>query len=290
MVSFHADHHFVIGRSHLNGGKPCQDYAASGSLDNAAFAIVSDGCSTGGHTDVGSRVLALATAQALRRQWMATGEMQLTVIAQLQRMVLDTACPLLGVTRQDLLATCVQAFLSPHGGFVHLQGDGVVAWQTQDGVITMIRFDWEGNAPAYPVYAADNYAEFVRHHGGDLSAQRFGWQHCQFIPGKGLTEAQPGTMSLVDAMRGCTAISFTAEHVAELKFLAVFTDGVTQFKDRDWREVVLKLLAFKLTGGQFVVRRLNFEVKESEKAGTYPMDDVGMAVIHVSTPVKEGET
>jgi hypothetical protein len=181
----------------------------------------------------------------------------------------------------------VQAFLSPDGGFVHLQGDGVIAYQTQDGVITLIRYDWEGNAPAYPVYAADNYAEFARHHGGDLSAPRLTWQQCQYIPGKERSETQ-GTMPLGDAMRGFTALSFTAEEVKELKFLAVFTDGVTQFKDRDWREVVVKLLAFKLTGGQFVVRRLNFEVKESEKAGTYPTDDVGMAAIHVDFSHKEG--
>jgi hypothetical protein len=44
---------------------PCQDYALSGVTRHLAYAVVADGCSSGGKTDIGARVLALATAIAL---------------------------------------------------------------------------------------------------------------------------------------------------------------------------------------------------------------------------------
>ena len=69
MIKLHTDHYFHIGDTHLTAGKPCQDYAISSVDNNAAFAVVSDGCSTGGDTDIGSRIIALSTITALREYW-----------------------------------------------------------------------------------------------------------------------------------------------------------------------------------------------------------------------------
>lgn len=65
-MDYKTNHAFHIGAQHLSLGKPCQDYAVSGSInDTTAYAIVSDGCSSGGETDIGARIVALATKRAL---------------------------------------------------------------------------------------------------------------------------------------------------------------------------------------------------------------------------------
>ena len=66
MRRYTTDSVFAIGASHVATGKACQDYTLSRASDTYAYAIVSDGCSSGGMTDVGARVLALATATAIR--------------------------------------------------------------------------------------------------------------------------------------------------------------------------------------------------------------------------------
>ena len=69
---FYVDDYFHIGQMHLGSGKPCQDYSFSGIIDEGAFAIVSDGCSTGRHTDVGARIIVLSTVNAIQRWLMPT--------------------------------------------------------------------------------------------------------------------------------------------------------------------------------------------------------------------------
>ncbi len=65
-MSLKTDHTFQIGLQHLQTGKPCQDFALSGTIaDDLVYAIVSDGCSSGGMTDIGARLMVLATKRAI---------------------------------------------------------------------------------------------------------------------------------------------------------------------------------------------------------------------------------
>ncbi len=64
-MKFHTDHHFIIGHGHLADGKPCQDYTLSGLVGGGAYAVVSDGCSSAGQTDIGSRIIAITTGNAI---------------------------------------------------------------------------------------------------------------------------------------------------------------------------------------------------------------------------------
>ena len=65
-MQFFTDEYFHIGRAHLGNGQPCQDYALSGQTEETAWAIISDGCSSGGKTDIGARLITLTTAKALK--------------------------------------------------------------------------------------------------------------------------------------------------------------------------------------------------------------------------------
>lgn len=156
MIDFSTDHYFHIGGAHLTGGKPCQDYAISGVCDEMAFAIVSDGCSTGRHTDVGSRLLTLSTASAIRNHWSTHHEIDAMktplAVSVKQNVLLAGMRDNLELISEDLLATCMYVYVSPGGGIVHVQGDGVVAIKYRDGRIVMHNFEWINNMPFYPIY------------------------------------------------------------------------------------------------------------------------------------------
>ena len=301
MARFLADHYFHIGRTHLNGGKPCQDYALSEVLEGAAFAIISDGCSTGGHTDVGARILTLSTAKALREHRITKrttlGANLPLEIAIRQQVILFGWRDALGLTTNDMLATCAYAYLSAEGGFVHLQGDGVIALKHRSGEIDLFRYDWLDNRPVYTAYAGDSYAGFIAAHGGDRMARKLEYQHWHYFP-EGKREYElwySGGHTLADGIGGITiALELdkvyghapSAELDDELEYVAVFTDGVTRFKDLEWKDAARQLLAFKTAKGEFAKRRAIRAIRDAEKSGNTPMDDVGMAVIRVLPPEK----
>jgi hypothetical protein len=280
------DAFFVIGASHSQGGKPCQDYAVSGILpDGSAYAVVSDGCSTGGRTDVGSRLVALSMAQAIQQQLTTSkhvkAKYRIEQLAMQQRFVAASSGNMLGCINDDLLATCLYVYASPKGGFAHIRGDGILAWQEFDGSIKAIRFDWNPDnpssaAPFYPAYAADNCAGFVAYYGGDLDAIVLRSEQWEMLAGE--TEfvlAETVDYTLSQGIRG-PVVPLTPD----MKFVAVFTDGVTQIEGVDWKDAVAQLLSFKTTAGDFAKRRMNRVVRESQKIGHGPLDDLAYAVVY----------
>ena len=175
-MKFSTDHYFQIGHAHYTAGKPCQDHSLSRSNGSVACAIVSDGCSSGGNTDVGARILTLGTLQAIRDHAkardgsLATAEVSITAR---QQKIIGTARPILGLEPTDMLATCAYAYCTQEGALVRLHGDGVIGWKYHDGTISMRRYEWADNAPFYPSYEGVDLDAFANHHGGNTEAVRF---------------------------------------------------------------------------------------------------------------------
>jgi hypothetical protein len=282
---FATDYYFHIGYAHLTSGKPCQDYALSGVHKTIAYAIAADGCSTGGHTDVGSRILALATAQAVRELPVRYSGVKIKPydIGIVQQGQMFNSMLTLGLSREDMLATCIYAYLEPGGGFVHLQGDGVVAIQLVNGETHLLRYDWVGNMPLYPAYAVDNYAGFISAHGGDVTEKKLLKQHWIYYPDGGSEQLQTQDYTLGEGILGVT-LPLMSE---ELDAVAVFTDGVTQVEGVDWKDAAMGLLSFKTFGGEFAKRRMIRFIKDCQKVSKGPVDDISYAVIKVNTPEPE---
>jgi len=288
-VRFATDCYFHIGQTHLNGGKPCQDYACASVYQGAAYAIVSDGCTTGGETDVGARVLTLSTAAAIREHWAtsrtALGHTVPQEIGLRQKVVMAGSREILGLAQPDMLATCLYQYITPDGGLVHLQGDGVLAYKEQSGRITMCRYDWmpdnEGHVrPLYPAYAADGYASFIQAHGGDVNEKRLTKECWQHSPDGELLQLPSEEFTLGEGIRGVTQ-PITAESLGTLDCIAVFSDGVTQIERMDWKDAVVQLLAFKTTEGFFAKRRMMRVIKDVQKDGNGPLDDIAYAVVRI---------
>lgn len=291
MINLTTDQYFHIGQTHLAGGKPCQDYTIAGVHERAAFAVVADGCSTGGHTDVGARILALSTAVAICEHWTitraATDETVPQEVNVRQKVVLAGTRQTLGLQSQDMLATCVYAYLTPNGGFVHVQGDGVIAIQYRSGLLVMSRFDWEDNTPFYPAYSEAGLQSFIRKHGSNLDASRFS-EETWICDENGEFSSKPNVEhSLSVGIRGVTKQISSESLNGDIAFVAVFSDGVTQIDEIDWKRAVQSFMTFKNTAGEFAKRRMIRGIKDTQKAGKGPLDDIAYAVIRVEETFEE---
>jgi len=288
-MRFSTDHYFQIGHAHYTAGKPCQDHALSRSTGAVACAIVSDGCSSGGNTDIGARILTLGTLQAIREHAKARDGSLATAgvsIAARQEQCIAAARPMLGLEPEDMLATCGYIYLTQDGGLVRLHGDGVIACKYRDGTIAMRRYDWTDNTPFYPSYNGADLDAFVGCHGGDMQEVRFTEQSVVRRERGEYVRTDRVEYSLKDGIAG-VSMEFSASHLEQIEFLAIFTDGVTQIDGVDWRDAITDFLAFKSTAGEFAKRRMIRGIRDTQRAGGKgPIDDISYAVVHIQPETK----
>ncbi len=275
---FTTDDHYLIGSAHYREGKPCQDYALSGIHGDVAYAVISDGCSSGRHTDIGSRFMGLSLTSAIVSRVDQGLPLLAVEIAEAQAAALtELRSP--AVTHDDLLATCVYAVLTKNGGFAHVRGDGVVALVWVDGSISLHRFDWQYNMPFYPIYLRDGGRAFVAAHGGDEYAPAFLHEAWRYAPEIGYKLMHQSMHNVAEGMDG---VIVPIGPIERIRFAAVFSDGVTQVDGVDWKDAVRELLAFKTSSGVFAKRRMIRFVESARKSGEGPVDDLACAVVHVS--------
>ena len=276
---YKTDHSFQIGEQHLRQGKPCQDYALSGVTEaNTAFAIVSDGCSSGGETDIGARLLSLATKQALLDERMSSVQ-STAVFSGARDAYVETYRKAFGLDYRDLLATNLYAVVSNGEVRVEVIGDGIVAFVYTGGTV-IYDFAWHDNMPYYPIYrlAGGNEA-FINHHNAEPVPLRMTEAHC--IDGTESVETHAHTYSIKDAMSGVSLLTHinAVPKLGPLQAVGLFSDRVEHVDQLDTIPTVRALMSFKSTNGQFAVRRMNRFLKNARANGKGPLDDIAMAVI-----------
>ena len=280
-MQFFTDEYFHIGRAHLGNGQPCQDYALSGQIKESAWAIISDGCSGGGKTDIGARLIALTTAKAIKNILETPtgkrGEIFPAVEKERQKALAKLQTEL-DISLLDMLATCLYLLATPKKVVMHIAGDGVMAVKYRNGEIVLRNFEWAKNMPYYPIYQNGLLEQFIQAHGNDQDEKHLKEQRW-FIDQSGdfyLCFEQNHSIRI--GVQGLT-IAFSPEEMAKIAFLAVFSDGVTQVDGVSTPEVVRRLLSFKNLAGVFAKRRMIRFIKNAQKNGRGPIDDISMAVI-----------
>lgn len=291
-MKMNTDSFFAIGQKHVVAGKPCQDYAMSDEQDEGriAFAVVSDGCSSGRNTDIGARLIVLATMQAIREYWsenMMIMPWMTEWISKQRAHIIEKID--LGLSIDDLLATSIYAFLNYDGGFVRglvcVQGDGVVAVKYRDGSVSMMRFDWPNETPFYPAYKGSRLNNFIQNHGGDLCAKVVTEEKWLMDRDGNFSNREDIFHSMKDGIDGIKK-SFVITD--EIEYVAIFSDGVTRVTSVDWKDATRSFMSFKNNAGEFAKRRMIAGIKDSMKIGKGPFDDISYAVIHLNYGDKEG--
>ena len=248
-----------------------------------AYAIVSDGCSSGARTDVGARIVAhsaeVATLEHWKRMKNATAENAAHEIDLHQQVLLTSSKVNLGLVQRDLLATSLYGYFSPQGGIVHVRGDGVIAFLHTDGLLELRRYEWNQNMPLYPAYFEDNFTAFANAHRleEDRALTEETWT---YRAARGFYCSARLARSVKAGIHGVTT-NLERSMMNEVAFIAVLTDGVTQVEGIDWKDAVVSLMSFKSVAGSFAKRRMIRFIKDAQKNGKGPLDDIAYAVIRV---------
>ncbi|HEY4489932.1 MAG TPA: protein phosphatase 2C domain-containing protein [Candidatus Paceibacterota bacterium] len=285
MKILHADHYFQIGSLHYQKGLPCQDFALSGANAVRACAIISDGCSSGRHTDIGARLQALSLLRAMKGRINSplvdanSGQ----IISEKSAEIMKSSSELLGLSQTDLLSTAVYAYLQNDRAILHLEGDGVIARKYKDGRIVANLYEWIDNIPIYPAYAG-NLESFLSAHGGDLNSLRF--RRSTYVLDTAGESEESHELSLGEAISGVTEF-LPKDEMDEIEILSVFSDGVAQIEGVKWTDAVREFLSFKNFEGEFLKRRMMRAIRDFEKAGSKPSDDISGAVIRITDQKEE---
>ena len=276
------DSYFQIGTPHISAGKPAQDYAFSYSEDDVAWVVLSDGCSSGDKTDVGARLVTLSTANIIHQLWQAKGnqdfESRQQEVLENQNKALNQVKNALSLNMRDMLATCLFAQATPSRAYIHVQGDGVIALKYKTGKVIVHRFEWNRNAPYYPIYSADNqlseFRKLQQISNSDVCVSQETW----VIDNDSVNLLSNQGHTLQQGIEGIS-LQFSDDEIEDLEFIALFSDGITQIKNTSWLEAIKIFLAYKNTRGEFVKRRCIRGIKNLNKNGHILLDDFSCAVI-----------
>ena len=159
-----ADSFFNIGQDHLKSASPCQDYTISDRFGVLPYGIVSDGCSSSGKTDLGSRFVVLSTQKIIHEGFCPfflkdIDNLRDSLVEKLYRIKREYR-----LTDFDLDATLGLVMSVPrfetfmkkeiYVAKAYMFGDGVLSYQCDD-TLTILSLHWAGNMPGYPSYYLD---------------------------------------------------------------------------------------------------------------------------------------
>ena len=206
----YVDEYYAIGLQHRACGMPCQDHALSGyDVNDNVYISIADGCSGGGATDMGARIVNYATVQALKNviSWQRHHEDLADIVTDItsQRLLMiDRIHRELHMQQDDLLATNIYALSVKNYTYVHVVGDGIVAVVAADGGTDVWRYLWADNTPYYPAYDLGRQEQFVKAHGGDGLQTRLVQEQWHINPSGDALPVDVKNYTIMQGMRGVT--------------------------------------------------------------------------------------
>lgn len=281
----HSDCYFRTGKIHA----VCQDYAFAD--DNKGFPVVilSDGCGSSIHTDVGSRILTHCCRNRLKSVdifKISTRENFNDSLNFYESYLYSAIWPADATRRQMSLpeecldATLLTILTLPGEVILSVAGDGIFAVRDlKQNLLKIFQISYKTNAPYYLSYQLDPQR--------DENFKR------DFTTIKQIKEV---TLSLrtLDVINSeirevDEAISHWHFYRSDYDIVAVFSDGVESFRLNTERgfltgkfyEIVGELFKFKTLKGSFVQRRCKSFFKQCEKTKMQHDDDFSMAAIYL---------
>lgn len=280
-----ADSLYLQGSTH----PVCQDYTKTGIHDSNAFAygVLADGCSSSHDTDIGARLLVLATAQRFQNLQRLCYEDLTEILRKTKRLI---ECLPVATSCLDTTLLTLSVDLEKKEAQFHITGDGMLlARKRGTPVYDVLRKHFPKNVPWYLSYQL-NVERFYALLAAGLQIDYS--EGCLDMEKKTWKMLFHDTLEItLDTFNALETFPFHVTHEETFStenhdlFLMV-SDGLESFVDEEkhlvpWEEVLYTLLDFKNFNGDFVKRRLGRAVKEFQKKHWVHEDDLSIAAIYV---------
>lgn len=276
-----SDSYFVIGDMHIRAGKPCQDYAISKVLGNRAIAIVCDGCSSGGLTDTGARLLAHTMLRSFT--FIDKDPTSPTDLRDLRQAVTLLAIPNIleemYLSWNDLLTTLVYTQIETGNNKIVFFGDGAAVVDFGNHIeFYQIKFD--SGAPYYYIYKSNMGAVYNASTEYNPSNAYKDYIELQKDKPITLSTHKYGNTVIIDITPEKASRGITINLPDDIVAVTIFSDGVTSFSNTDWIDVCKELTSFKNIAGEYLKRRMIKGIQEYSKHGIKIMDDTAGASLY----------
>lgn len=243
------DHYTEIGSTHI----VCQDYALSGSYKNMAYAIVSDGCSSSKHSEIGAQILCHCAKYYL--QYLAY-KVTKKVFGDLIIKRASQIASMYNLPKSALDATLIVAYMIDDRATVVAYGDGYIK-MLFDGFSLVYNLSYSMEAPAYLSYL--------------LNQEKYNTYLKEFKDNKFLIDEDPDP----DSPYTHFDTSFPG-----VKAVLISSDGINSYhKNAEKIDVKKDFSSYKRTTGEFVKSNMLFHKRKMQKEGIQHHDDISVAVI-----------
>lgn len=251
----------AIGQAHLVN----QDYSF-GDLQPFPHIMVSDGCSSSPHTDVGARMLSLAIHHYFRsntsNQTINETDMLSFALKKARSMIHSLDLP-----ETSLDASLIIAYVKNQMLHISAYGDGVVFIDHR--LLGELSFDiqYSHNTPYYPSYQLDKGRNEI-----------YRQQAKNAIKTIQIDDKPARPVSLLEPVQWLLPV-----HLVNKVIIA--SDGINSFVDKtrhqtiSYRKVLSELQNFPNSNGQFLTRRVRRTLKLLNKQDIHHQDDMAVAAI-----------
>jgi hypothetical protein len=240
---------------------------------------VADGCSTGGATDLGARIWALAARKVLQE---TQGVFDMPV-AELQNRILVVAEPTLDTLAfSDGFATLAVVLGQGAKMRTLIWGDGEALCVGQDGQVLWQSLRYSHNAPLYlnyhrhPVAFAQWREQTQGQHKSICTCALAAPASAKEPDCSSQTLACEDIASSASAWEWRLDASADSEALRQAAYVLVSTDGVHSCA-RTASSVVQEVCAIRSSAGEFLKRRMGKLWKSWQDAGQLPSDDLSVA-------------
>jgi hypothetical protein len=274
------DSYFEIGYSHI----VCEDYALSGTESDIAYAIISDGCSSSDHSDIGARLLSHIAKDTIlyfeRRKLLYDSVFMTTMFKKTFEEIIIKKCLEVKETLRlpiDVFDATLLTAIAVNNAFLYLygRGDGCFIFKTKDNQIDFTEISFESNAPYYLSYDMhfDKKQSYTNSfHGTKVNIHQQNESIC--------------SNELVDA----DGFSFFLPLCSAYKQVALTSDGIGTYESDPaiindkmqypTQEIIPQYVDYKNPVGEFVQRRMLRLKKDCIKDGIVHQDDISCATIN----------
>jgi hypothetical protein len=275
------------GSCHTSKNEDGQDAARHGIIrDKVAFIIGSDGCSSAKDAKQGAKLMVETLELALRDMH---GENLSPEILNAHQYALISNQHLPSMSIENMLATCLYAYLARDGGFVHIRGDGGIVRMYDDGSADVFFVDWRDGMPYYPTYSLAGLEHVFRSAHAKQSERAVTARYWTYDPSR----PQPEMFAFCGRIprtldEGIEGITIPLEMTTDGKHLtavAIYSDGVAQMAGTHdgyhEKQVMVDLLSKSGIRDSSLTQHMQKYLESAAAKGQVPWDDIFCATIHV---------